>query len=465
MAVVTRQERTPVPLLAELAVHPNYRLRALVAESPTLSPELARQLLSDPDISVRYSAATNPKTPIELLISLADEEEELLRRAVASHANVPDALLRKLTTDNEHTVRGAVARNPRVPEDILLQLASDSYIYGYVREGVGENPRTPVMILCKLASDSETGVRCAVAKNVHTPNTLLEQLALDDEPRVRWSVAENPTVSETILRQLASDAHFTVRIAVARNPKASAVTLSQLLHDYDEAVQWWVARNPAVSEEALLQMLSDLKKPSLSSYSQKEPVLRSICWHPCLTHKVLEELKANAYEVIGLIAKKRLELGLAADRNQHQEAAAGDGMDQHIASLNVYHMLLAWEELIDPATHSQTGHFKHLLDKVSKKAPAFLSARFLGRWMQPPWHERNEKEQRGRELLSALLPYWELLPYWQNILADSSYWELRYWLALKPETSLSVLAKLTRDGHHFVQSAAHYWLRHRAEEG
>lgn len=462
LAVITHQSRTPVSVLAELAMHSESRLRALAAESPALSPELARQLASDRDAVVQFAVASNSKLPPELQLKLAEEKDFPGRGALASNPALPETLFSRLAVDEDYTVRGAVARNPQAPEVILLQLASDPYTYGYVREGVAENPRTPETVLHNLASDPITDVRCAVASNVNTPQVILEQLVSDPESRVRSSVAENPVATETMLAELASDPHLSTRIDVARSPQASDAILSRLARDSDEAVQWWAVTNPVMVEATLLQVLADLQGPpseSIAAYSRKEAVLRKICWHPSLSRSALEALEANSYEVVRQIAARRLELGLAVDLDLPQEIVGSD-TGYH----DSYQALLIWEELGDPKTPDRTYHFETLLNAITKKTSASVSAHLLERWQQHVWEENSEKEQRAREILSVLFPHWELLPEWQKYFAVSPYWELRYWLTLKPETSPGILAKLTRDGHRFIRVAAQFWLTNRERD-
>jgi hypothetical protein len=177
-------------------------------------------------------------------------------------------------------------------------------------------------------------------------------------------------------------------------------------------------------------------------------------------------MQANTSRVIHQIVRTRLDLGLAADLNQGQETE--------------YQMLLIWEQLLDPKLHNGTYHYQSLLEKLSQRTPASISARFLERMQHREQSEpeqidsellsafrellpakpvKSAEEQRNHELLQALFPYWELYPDWQAHFVESPTWELRYWLALKPETTRPILQQLTRDGHRLIRAAADYWLQ------
>ena len=121
IALVTRK---PGPeLLARLASHEDYEVRAAVARWKKLTPELYLKLAKDEEYDVRAALAKNPDCPPSALELLVIDEDDSVRIAAARRTDLNtlgEVALLKLARDDDDDVRAALLRNEHFP---LVRLA------------------------------------------------------------------------------------------------------------------------------------------------------------------------------------------------------------------------------------------------------------------------------------------------------------------------------------------------------
>ncbi|MEH1942264.1 MAG: HEAT repeat domain-containing protein [Nostoc sp.] len=174
----------------------------------TDSPYALAQVLVKGDQKARIIVAHSNKTPIPVLEQLAKDADETVRKAVMGNSNLPLSTLIELTQDTSDKIRLNLAyilrnrstnrsRKEEVPVVLLERLARDEN--KDVRVAVAENLQSSLTLLEQLARDASADVRISVAKNPNTPSFVLEQLAQDTNADVRISVAKNPNTLPAVL--------------------------------------------------------------------------------------------------------------------------------------------------------------------------------------------------------------------------------------------------------------------------
>jgi len=93
-----------------------------LAENPSTSKDVLRDLAKDEDWEVRWTAAKNPNTPVDALRYLSEEKSYEIRREVALNSNTKETTLRALVQDNEWFVRSGVGRNHHASRNVVITL-------------------------------------------------------------------------------------------------------------------------------------------------------------------------------------------------------------------------------------------------------------------------------------------------------------------------------------------------------
>ena len=77
------------------------------------------------DIDIYHAVAANPNTPLPLLNQLARHPDENIRCAVASNRSTPSDLLTELSNTDSFKVLSEIARNPNASYELLDRLFHD----------------------------------------------------------------------------------------------------------------------------------------------------------------------------------------------------------------------------------------------------------------------------------------------------------------------------------------------------
>jgi hypothetical protein len=104
--MVQAEERRP-EVLAELARHPEWRVRMAVAANPCTPAAVLAGLLEDRHPEVQAKACLNPALPPELLVERLPEVNRWIRLALARRRETPEVILRALAADPVEMVREA----------------------------------------------------------------------------------------------------------------------------------------------------------------------------------------------------------------------------------------------------------------------------------------------------------------------------------------------------------------------
>lgn len=103
-------------LLAELAAHPNARIRRRVAENPNTPPQVLRLLSKDVDSDVLIAVAGNSASPFSVAEELAVDPEAKVRLGIAQELNTPVRILQMLQNDEDPYVRHEAGRTLEILE-------------------------------------------------------------------------------------------------------------------------------------------------------------------------------------------------------------------------------------------------------------------------------------------------------------------------------------------------------------
>lgn len=260
----------PMPLskaiLEVMATPENMYLRWVVAEQPSTSPELLKELSFDRNGNVRRAVAENYSTPADVLESLATDKRLDVRRGVAKNLSTPISIITMLATDKNRHLRQLVASNPSASATILAKLAMDSD--ASVRQNVATHPSTSVTALKVLAADERAVVRRSVAKNPSLPSSLLTLMAKDPNINVRQEAeriirfllkkpSSAPSLQVTLLKVLANSTDSSPRREVARHQLTPEILLKILSSDRDPDVRKAVAERHSTPEATLKKLATD----------------------------------------------------------------------------------------------------------------------------------------------------------------------------------------------------------------
>lgn len=308
--IIAENPSISMTLLKELSVNRNEDVRSAVAQNPTISPEMLTVLAKDSAYMVRHNVAQNPKTPAEVLVILANEAGYMLRECVARNRNTPLQTLKELASDDRAEVRLSVALNTFAPLDLnsrinhLKSFGTEGDEFGYGRGFLAANPETPVEILELFSKDKNHVVRCGVAVNPATPISILKVLAKQDSNQiVQARVAENPSIPESLRREviedLVNDLEPWIRCHVGWNRFAPVDVLKSLAKDKSADVRSAVARNPVTPIDVLILLADDeynsVRAAAAENPRTPEDTLRKLAMNSSLNLK--DRFKDQLYRV------------------------------------------------------------------------------------------------------------------------------------------------------------------------
>jgi hypothetical protein len=161
---IARDSSTPPDVLAKLAKHEKWQVRAAVADNPSTPEDVLKDLAEDKEIFVQAITANNPNTPQDMILRFVDSNDFDIRAAVASNPAAPDSCTRTLSNDRDWRVRAGVAKNPNTAPDVLKKMVFDLSVD--VRWALASNPYTPEDALTILSEDRDVNV--ALSAKTHS---------------------------------------------------------------------------------------------------------------------------------------------------------------------------------------------------------------------------------------------------------------------------------------------------------
>jgi hypothetical protein len=260
-----------------------WRKRLWNPDRPThmLSAE-ERTTLAAKGIDWLFELIVSKNMPSNTLAELAEHPEPRIRWAVASSPDCPKSCLKLLAKDTEPSVRAAVARRQDCSPAFRLTFAMDpdwtvrvATLFGS-HENADHNLDEAVLI--QLAKDVEPRVRCAVATVPKLPRSLVDKLSRDPDSAVVKCVScfQPPDISA--LERQAEDPNPEMRIAVAihvsqrkapfdevENRAAAQRILEKLLLDPEPAIRKKVVSGwlPHPSDVSIFQRLAEDSDPEV----------------------------------------------------------------------------------------------------------------------------------------------------------------------------------------------------------
>jgi hypothetical protein len=287
LVALARLPQFPSGLLASLAYHQDWEIRAAVASNPNTPPEKLISLLEDADIDESSYAENNPSTPreyVRLLQRARDliagvtkrvdgktirekseepplslEEMELLfsrgtqsRIWLARNPALPLSMMESLLASPEIEIRASLGSNPSLPAALLLKVATDPSRYVYSR--VLHREDLPVEAMGILSMSQQVSTRARLAINSALPVELLELLADDLEAEVRRSVVLHKDLPTSIAQKLLRDTDAEVRCRLASHANDEEI-LIHLAGDGDAGVRQAASENPNTPREFIELML------------------------------------------------------------------------------------------------------------------------------------------------------------------------------------------------------------------
>ena len=96
--------------------------RQALADDPTTSPALLRQLAGDSLTWIKVSGASNPSTPEDVLCDLAHTGDMLLRLMIAENPSTPSELLDELSLTDDPDILFALLPPPHTSDSVARSL-------------------------------------------------------------------------------------------------------------------------------------------------------------------------------------------------------------------------------------------------------------------------------------------------------------------------------------------------------
>ncbi|OKJ14009.1 hypothetical protein AMK19_11770 [Kitasatospora sp. CB01950] len=247
---LARRPELPDGVLEAALGHPDWRVRAALAERPALDPAVLTALAADRDRRVRRAAASaahRVPLPESVLAALAADRDPDTRRRVPGAPGLPVELLVRLAQDGSPPVRAAaVAANSwcRLPPRVRTALRADRdpAVRAAVQRALRVERPLPVTLAGYIA-ESDPVRRERTAAGAALERALGEWLVLDDDPRIRRAAAGNPRLPTDLALALAADPDAAVRLAVSLRPDLTEEQRSAVDHGASEvsAELPWVA--------------------------------------------------------------------------------------------------------------------------------------------------------------------------------------------------------------------------------
>lgn len=461
--------QTPAEILHMLAQDAHVDVRWTVARHPHLPEETARLLARDYATDVRSAVAWNAQTPVEVLCLLAQDRRQEIRCHVARHVQTPLDILQTLALNPQKRVRRSVASHPRTPAEILRSLALDHD--SGTRYRVARHKQTPADILRKLAQDHSADVRCSVAGNQQTPVDILLKLAHDPAPHVRSMVAMHNQIPAEALHILAQDSSIYTRwvvarhrntpmdvlqrllardrgapIAIAGNEQAPPEILQKLARDYRDYVRERVANNPRTPPEVLQKLAQDAHMD----------VREKVASNPCTLPETLKNMALKEPTKKHWLASAVSELLPRAEEPPQEENWREILRSLYLCerlsrvSLAMQLELIAAPTVPEHRRQTLLGILASDWDNIKVQA---IFATDQAREM--PKRERDVaviSPARKESYRHIMAPF--MHPLALQKLAASHSWEIRYLVALHPQTPWHTRQDLYQDGNRYVRAMA-----------
>lgn len=307
-----------------------------IADLVPLADGWARRVAAEPDPAIRAALATTAHVPPDVIATLADDPVLDVVTELAGSPRLTEAMAERLATHPHLGVRRAVASNEHAPARILATLANrrvpaadlcqvcDSSGYWVAQRwrcdgghldaqddmdcALAHNPRTPPTAISGFATHPATLVRWGLAARTDLPPESYRSLIQDPIPGIRGEVAENPAVDEGSLRTLAGDPSPDVRRRLAHHPGLPLDLLATLatstrigptllprIAAATPAEATGLAAAPDPTVRMLLAQRHDLPRLVVDQLARDPDakVLASVATNPALTDHQLRRLVAH----------------------------------------------------------------------------------------------------------------------------------------------------------------------------
>ncbi|WP_431992405.1 hypothetical protein [Streptomyces albogriseolus] len=271
----------PDEVVDAIVVHPDRRIRSILAESYAATGEQRGRLVDDPHHRVRQVLAnapipfraTAPSLPLPVQRRLLDDPEPVVRRDAAFYGKFDARLIAGLSDHEDPYLREASCHSWSLlsesdrerllhdPHDDVRQWArrtacrDDARWTGVLLESrLDDSPRHDVIqygamtsaIAGRVATSDDAGDRSALALNTGAPLDVVRKLADDAEHSVRLAVSVRPEFTEA--ERAAID--FTVEPSDRLRPVEWVRTCqdADVLRDCARSSHTWLRRSAAFAE-------------------------------------------------------------------------------------------------------------------------------------------------------------------------------------------------------------------------
>ncbi|WP_433261927.1 hypothetical protein ACQPWR_21290 [Micromonospora vinacea] len=254
----------------------------VLAENPSVPPDVVETLLRHPEPSVRQGVAGRADLSGEHLVRLAADPAVEVRTAVSTHPGLSEP--QRASIDIDVTIvpgdghfgsadvrcRGIPYPDGAAPEltDALRWAGS---VNPLLRRRAARNAELPAEIVTILADDPDLGVRVLLAQHhPAAPPALLLRCFLEYRCCGRDRLSELPQFPTDGLARFSDDPDPKVRRLVAVDPHADPELVDRLSTDPDVSVRQAMAGSPRLPASRIVALLDD---PELAEAAAANPAL------------------------------------------------------------------------------------------------------------------------------------------------------------------------------------------------
>ncbi|MBT2448846.1 hypothetical protein J7F03_17455 [Streptomyces sp. ISL-43] len=253
--------------------------RAMIADNPSLPPDVVVLLAADPDSKVRECIARRADLGPAERGALAVDPDPEVRLILSTHPALTES--ERAAIDYEVPEGGdfGLCYQPSPPRDPAALRGDALSAHPLLRRRAAGDQLLPPDLVDLLAADPDLGVRVTLAQNhpdasaplllrgfleytglcradlltrPHFPTVGLAAYADHEDPAVRALVARDPEADPDLVDRLTRDPDPAVRAALARHPNLPAARIAELLDE--EELARHAAANPAL-DPALMEEL------------------------------------------------------------------------------------------------------------------------------------------------------------------------------------------------------------------
>ncbi|MEV7988346.1 hypothetical protein [Micromonospora sp. NPDC085948] len=273
-----------------------------------LSPALVDQVLASGDAAALRVMAENPSVPPDVVETLLRHPDPSVRQGLAGRVDLSGDQLVRLSTDPTVEVRTAVSTHPGLSEpqrasiDIDVTTVPDDGHFGsadvrcreipytdgaapeltdalrwarsvnpLLRRRAARNSELPPDLVDILAEDPDLGVRVLLAQHhLAAPPALLLRCFLEYHCCGRDRLSELPQFPTNGLARFSDDPDPTVRRLVALDPHANPEVVDRLSTDPSASVRQAMASSPRLPAPRIVALLDD---PELAEAAAANPAL------------------------------------------------------------------------------------------------------------------------------------------------------------------------------------------------